>query len=44
LRAIFIVDPDNAIQHVSVNNLDAGRHPQEVLRLLHGLQTAALSS
>ena len=27
LRATFIVDPDNVIQHVSVNNLNVGRNP-----------------
>ena len=42
LRATFIVDPDNTIQHVSVNNLDVGRNPDEVLRILDGLQTGAL--
>ncbi|TKC87197.1 peroxiredoxin [Trinickia terrae] len=39
LRATFIVDPDNTIQHVSVNNLNVGRNPQEILRVLDGLQT-----
>ncbi|WP_118181353.1 peroxiredoxin [Paraburkholderia phosphatilytica] len=39
LRATFIVDPDNTIQHVSVNNLEVGRNPAEVLRVLDGLQT-----
>ena len=39
LRATFIVDPDNVIQHVSVNNLNVGRNPDEVRRLLDGLQT-----
>ncbi|WP_164144479.1 redoxin domain-containing protein, partial [Serratia marcescens] len=38
LRATFIVDPDNVIQHVSVNNLNVGRNPDEVLRILDGLQ------
>jgi len=42
LRATFIVDPDNVIQHVSVNNLNVGRNPDEVLRLLDGLQTDEL--
>jgi len=42
LRATFIVDPENTIQHVSVNNLNVGRNPQEVLRLLDGLQTDEL--
>ena len=42
LRATFIVDPDNNIQHVSVNNLNVGRSPEEVLRILDGLQTDEL--
>lgn len=42
LRATFIVDPDNIIQHVSVNNLAVGRSPQEILRLLDALQTERL--
>lgn len=42
LRATFIVDPDNVIQHVSVNNLSVGRNPDEILRILDGLQTASL--
>lgn len=42
LRATFIVDPDNVIQHVSVNNLNVGRNPSEILRILDGLQTDEL--
>ena len=42
LRATFIVDPDNIIQHVSVNALNVGRNPQEILRILDGLQTDEL--
>ena len=42
LRATFIVDPDNVIQHVSVNNLNVGRNPEETLRILDGLQTDEL--
>lgn len=42
LRATFIVDPHNVIQHVSVNNLNVGRNPKEILRLLDGLQTDEL--
>ncbi len=41
-RATFIVDPDNTIQHVSVNNLNVGRNPEETLRILDGLQTDEL--
>jgi peroxiredoxin (alkyl hydroperoxide reductase subunit C) len=42
LRATFIVDPNNVIQHVSVNNLNVGRSPQEILRLLDALQSDEL--
>lgn|SRR5690554_513377 len=42
LRATFIVDPDNVIRHVSVNGLNVGRNPKEVLRILDGLQTDEL--
>ncbi|MCC8391376.1 peroxiredoxin [Paraburkholderia sp. MMS20-SJTR3] len=42
LRATYIVDPDNTIQHVSVNNLNIGRSPEEVLRILDGLLTGEL--
>jgi peroxiredoxin (alkyl hydroperoxide reductase subunit C) len=42
LRATFIVDPQNVIQHVTVNNLDVGRSPDETLRILDALQTGEL--
>jgi peroxiredoxin (alkyl hydroperoxide reductase subunit C) len=42
LRATFIVDPENTIQHVTVNNLNVGRNPEETLRILDGLQTDEL--
>jgi peroxiredoxin (alkyl hydroperoxide reductase subunit C) len=42
LRATFIVDPNNVIQHVTVNNLDVGRNPEETLRILDALQTGEL--
>ena len=42
LRATFIVDPDNVIRFVSVNDLNVGRNPQEVLRVLDALQTDEL--
>src|SRR3954452_12709076 len=41
-RATFIVDPHNVIQHVTVNNLNVGRSPEETLRVLDGLQTDEL--
>ncbi len=41
-RATFIVDPDNGIQHGTVNGLNVGRNPQETLRILDALQTDEL--
>ena len=42
LRATFIVDPEGVIRFASVNDLSVGRSPEEVLRVLDGLQTGAL--
>ncbi|MFC3124044.1 peroxiredoxin [Pseudoroseomonas globiformis] len=42
LRATFIVDPEGTIQWASVNGLNVGRNPQEVLRILDALQTDEL--
>ena len=42
LRATFIVDPSNVIQHVTVNNLNVGRNADETLRVLDALQTGEL--
>ncbi|MFA7439074.1 peroxiredoxin [Castellaniella sp.] len=42
LRATFIVNPDNIIQHVSVNNFNVGRNPDETLRILDALLTDCL--
>lgn len=42
LRATYIVDPDNVIQHVAVNGLNVGRNPSETLRVLDALQTEQL--
>ena len=42
LRATFIIDPHNTIQHVAVNNLNVGRNPSDTLRILDGLQTDEL--
>jgi peroxiredoxin (alkyl hydroperoxide reductase subunit C) len=44
LRATFILDPDNVIQHVTVNGLDTGRNAQETLRVLDALQTGELTA
>ena len=42
LRATFIVDPQGVIRFVSVNDLNVGRNPEEVLRVLDALQTDEL--
>ncbi len=41
-RATFIVDPEGIIRFVYVTDLDVGRNPQEVLRVLDALQTDEL--
>ncbi len=41
-RATFIVDPDGIIRFVSVTDLNVGRNPKEVLRVLDALQTDEL--
>ena len=42
LRATFVVDPDNVVQHVYVTNLNVGRNPEDTLRVLDALQTDEL--
>jgi peroxiredoxin (alkyl hydroperoxide reductase subunit C) len=41
-RATFLVDNDNVIRFVYVTDLNVGRNPQEVLRVLDALQTDEL--
>jgi lipoyl-dependent peroxiredoxin subunit C len=41
-RATFIVDPNGIIRFVYVTDLSVGRNPNEVLRILDGLQTDEL--
>ncbi|MEI9994974.1 MAG: peroxiredoxin [Rhizomicrobium sp.] len=41
-RATYIVDPEGVIRFVYVTDLDVGRNPQEVLRVLDALQTDEL--
>ena len=41
-RATYIVDPDGVIRFVYVTDLNVGRNPKEVLRVLDGLQTDEL--
>jgi alkyl hydroperoxide reductase subunit AhpC len=42
MRATFIVDPEGVIRFVSVNDLNVGRNPEEVVRVLDALQTDEL--
>ena len=42
LRATFVLDPQGIIRFVSVNDLNVGRNPQEVLRVLDALQSDEL--
>ncbi|WP_321392407.1 peroxiredoxin [Emcibacter sp.] len=41
-RAVFIVDPDGIIRFVMVTDMNVGRNPKEVLRVLDALQTDEL--
>ena len=43
LRATFIVDAEDTIRFVSVNDLNVGRNPEEVLRVLDALRTDELT-
>jgi len=40
--ASVVVDPEGVIRFASVNDLNVGRNPQEVLRVLDALQTDEL--
>ena len=42
LRATFVVDPHNVVQHVYVTNLNVGRAPEDTLRVVDALQTDEL--
>jgi peroxiredoxin (alkyl hydroperoxide reductase subunit C) len=41
-RATYIVDPEGVVRFVYVTDLNVGRSPEEVLRVLDGLQTDEL--
>ena len=41
LRATFILDDSNIVQHASINNLSVGRNVNEFARLVEGYQYAA---
>lgn len=44
LRATVIINPDNVIEHITVNGLNTGRNAQETLRLLDAIQTGELTA
>lgn len=44
LRALFIVDPDNIIQHASANNPGGGPDAKNAMRILNDLQAEEKSS
>lgn len=41
-RATFIVDPEGIVRFIMVTDLNVGRNPKEVLRVLDALQTKKL--
>jgi len=41
-RATFVVDPEGIIRFVYVTDLNVGRNPEEVIRVLDALQTDEL--
>lgn len=41
-RAVFVVDPENVVRFSMVTDLNVGRNPKEVLRVLDALQTDEL--
>tara|TARA_X000001382_G_scaffold123419_1_gene107178 strand:- start:10408 stop:10917 length:510 start_codon:yes stop_codon:yes gene_type:complete len=42
-RATYIIDPNNIVQHVSINALDTGRSAKEIRRTLAALQAGGLT-
>lgn len=42
LRATYIVDPEGIIRHISINDLNVGRSPEEILRLVKAFQQGGL--
>ncbi len=41
-RAVYIIDPNMVIRFISVSDLNVGRNPDEVLRVLDALQNGGL--
>ena len=42
VRATYVVDPHNVVQHVYITNLNVGRAPADTLRVVDALQTDEL--
>ncbi len=42
MRGLFLIDPDGVLQYKVIHNLNVGRSPDEVLRVLDALQTGGL--
>ena len=42
-RATYIIDPNNIVQHVSVNALDTGRSAEEIGRTLKAIKAGGLT-
>mmetsp|Transcript_24986 Transcript_24986/g.4138 ORF Transcript_24986/g.4138 Transcript_24986/m.4138 type:complete len:99 (-) Transcript_24986:39-335(-) len=38
LRGTFIIDQKGIVRHISINDLNVGRNPEETLRLVQALQ------
>lgn len=41
-RAIYVVDPENVVRFAAIYDMNVGRSPEEVLRVLDALQTGEL--
>ena len=42
LRGLFIIDPEGIVRYQVVSDLNVGRSVDEIIRVLHGLQTGGL--
>jgi peroxiredoxin 2/4 len=41
-RGTFIIDPEQKVQYMGIHNLSVARDAEEILRVLHGLQSGEL--
>jgi peroxiredoxin (alkyl hydroperoxide reductase subunit C) len=42
LRGTFVIDPRGIVRHASITDMNVGRSPQEILRILQALRTGEL--